>query len=286
MTSEQALADYAYLIKDLKSKRPDLESSPVIALGGSYGGMLSAWFRMKYPNVVTGALAASAPVWQFVTECSSFLTVVTNAFKKADEKCPKVIQSSWEILNEYGKTKQGLKQLKEVFRLCDPLESVKDLKDWLSEIYGDVSMANYPYATNFLSPLPAWPVGVMCANITEGFNKSGGLDPLRVLEGIYKGVNVYQNYTGESKCFDIGTSTPFDINMVSWEYQTCTEFVFPFCSNGVTDMFEVDKWDFKEYSKDCFDKYKTVPRDEWPSIHYGSSYRDIYYFRFKRIEFK
>ena len=53
LNSEQALADYVDLIGYLKSD-PKTKNSPVIIFGGSYGGMLSAWMRMKYPHIVQG----------------------------------------------------------------------------------------------------------------------------------------------------------------------------------------------------------------------------------------
>ena len=49
----QALADYAVLIEKLKHEWESPDSA-VIGFGGSYGGMLAAWFRMKYPNMLDG----------------------------------------------------------------------------------------------------------------------------------------------------------------------------------------------------------------------------------------
>lgn len=105
LSAQQALADYVYLINDLQQqyakKSTIAKKLPVIAFGGSYGGMLSAWLRIKYPYSVTGAIASSAPVWQFqgITPCETFNKIVTDVMKSlGSKKCVETISKSWHIL--------------------------------------------------------------------------------------------------------------------------------------------------------------------------------------------
>ncbi|KOB75120.1 Carboxypeptidase 3 [Operophtera brumata] len=45
LSSRQALADVAGLLKQIKSS-PEFNSSKVVVVGGSYGGNLAAWMRL------------------------------------------------------------------------------------------------------------------------------------------------------------------------------------------------------------------------------------------------
>jgi lysosomal Pro-X carboxypeptidase len=64
LTVDNVLMDYVELLKMIKSQY-GASFKATIAFGGSYGGMLAAWMRMKHPSVVQGALAASAPILYF-----------------------------------------------------------------------------------------------------------------------------------------------------------------------------------------------------------------------------
>jgi lysosomal Pro-X carboxypeptidase len=109
LTTEQAMADYARVILQIKSELQD-ESLPVICFGGSYGGMLAAYFRAKYPHITSGAIAASAPIWTYFFEgynSNSFARIVTKDAEISSDDgavCVKNVRRAFEVIDRIGKT--------------------------------------------------------------------------------------------------------------------------------------------------------------------------------------
>ena len=267
LTAEQALADYAQLIEYLKEKYSGI--SAVIAFGGSYGGMLSAWFRIKYPHVVDGAIAASAPIINFtpVTDCDDFSKVVTADFLSTQhgEQCVKNIRSAWPLITKTAELPDGLKKLSDIFHTCKLLESGDELISWIVGCWGNMAMVDYPHPADFLAPLPAWPVNVTCEQLSKPVEDDD------LLQAMFQAISIYANYTGKATCLDTSITQVGGISDSLWGFQSCTEFVMSFCSNGVTDMFPVQKWDYNGFKKGCQDGFGVTPRPNWLELNFGGS---------------
>jgi lysosomal Pro-X carboxypeptidase len=183
--------------------------------------MLAAWLRQKYPQKFYAAFASSAPVFQFNVNCLSFYKVTTNSFKQTDPVCAELILASWQAINNLSKTRFGIEQLRSIFHLCEDISHIGLFKSWLKEIYVNSAQINYPQASFSDNPLPARPVKVLCSNITSHFeNNNFDADDVSLLKAIYSGINVYLNYTGSEKCFDLYTEgTSDDLVDLAWSYQ-------------------------------------------------------------------
>ncbi|CAM1302547.1 PRCP (predicted) [Pycnogonum litorale] len=269
LTSEQAIADHARLITHLKKSIEGAADSPVIGFGGSYGGMLASWMRIKFPHILDGALASSSPVLQFIglVPCNAYFKSVTIAYRWGGEECPKVIRRSWDIIKDYSRSDEGLAKLRRLFRLCKPLtdDTMEQFMTWLEEGYGDVAMANYPYPNDFLGPLPAWPVKKMCS-----FMSDSSVSDDEILSSVFQAISVYYNFSSsQPDCMDLKFAPISSLGADNWYFQACTEMVQPYCSNGIDTMFEVKTYNLTKVIENCEKTYGVRPRPYMAELMYG-----------------
>ncbi|RWR91112.1 lysosomal Pro-X carboxypeptidase isoform X2 [Cinnamomum micranthum f. kanehirae] len=264
LNSQQALADYAVLIRSLKQNL-SAEASPVVVFGGSYGGMLAAWFRLKYPHIAIGALASSAPILQFedIIPWTSFYDAVSKDYKDASLNCFDVIKGSWDELETLSARNQALVALSRTFRTCKNLQSVYLATNWLWRAFVYTAMVNYPMQANFIMPLPAYPVEQMC-KIIDGFPPEASK-----LTKVFSAASLYYNFSGTEKCFNIENATDAH-GLSGWEWQACTEMVMPM-SRSNESMFPPSTFDYKAFGEQCMMKYGIQPRAHWIITEFGGT---------------
>ncbi|KAH9700236.1 prolylcarboxypeptidase-like protein [Citrus sinensis] len=254
LSSTQALADCAQLITDVK-RNLSAENCPVIAIGGSYGGMLASWLRLKYPHIATGALASSAPILYFddLTPQNGYHVVVTNDFRDVSESCYNTIKQSWSEIDRVAGQTNGLTTLSNIFQTCSPLNSSKELKDHLGMIYVISAQNDNP---------PYNPVSKVCGAI-DGAPK--GTD---ILGKVAAGLNASLLRGGpEAQCNHIIDFTPK--NTSGWTWQTCTEMVMPIGHGENDTMFQGSPFDLNNYTKSCQALFGVTPKPHWITTEFG-----------------
>ena len=95
LSSEQALGDIATFHDYIVNKYHLTDNNKWISFGGSYSGALSAWLRIKYPHLITGAIATSAPV-QPELNFVEYLEVVQASLATAKQgaDCPNAVRAA------------------------------------------------------------------------------------------------------------------------------------------------------------------------------------------------
>lgn len=261
LTAEQAIADYAVLLRELK-RNLSAQDCPVVLFGGSYGGMLAAWMRLKYPHLTVGALASSAPILQFenIVPPETFYDIVSNDFRRESTSCFNTIKESWGALQSMAENADGLIQLTKTFHLCGELKRTQDLSDWLSSAYSYLAMVNYPYPSDFLMSLPGHPIREVCRRIDSA------ADGTSVLDRIFNGVTVYYNYSGTVDCFKLDDDPH---GMSGWQWQACTEMVMPMSSDPKTSMFPTFTFNYTYEQERCMKSYGVKPRGRWITTEFG-----------------
>ncbi|KAI3450648.1 hypothetical protein Pfo_007313 [Paulownia fortunei] len=250
--SAQAIADYAEVLLHVKEQF-SAQKSPIIVIGGSYGGMLASWFRLKYPHIALGALASSAPILYFdkITPQNGYYSIVTKDFKEASHSCYKTILRSWSEIDEVASKPNGLSILSQKFKTCSHLNKSNELKDYLDWIYGYAAQYN-------LQPFDS--VRMVCDGI-DGAPK--GTD---VLGRIFAGV---VSYKGNTTCYDTDEYNIPDETNLGWSWQTCSEMVIPIGRGEKDTMFPAAPFNLHQFIKYCKGLYDVSPRPHWVTTYYG-----------------
>lgn len=210
LSTPQVLADYAQLLPYAFTTnfgvQPGDAQPQVIAIAGSYGAVLAAWMRLKYPNIISGAWISSGPVLSFHgggMPLGAF-DAVTTATMTASGCSLDVVRAGFAAIDNLGGSATTVDTLNTVFNISTAsklganAQDIADLKSWVREGFESLATVNYPYPTGFFKPLPGWPMEQACS-----FLATAGADVTAAATQLYQAVAVFYG-TGEWRACWVG----------------------------------------------------------------------------------
>ena len=286
LSIENTLADYASLLSSIKAER-NASTSPVIAVGGSLAGSLAFWFRVKYPSLVTLALASSAPILGYpsLTSPYGWYRVATDTYTKQSPGCVEMVREAFSTLQ----AESCAKCLSKAFDTCEPIPQ-SELGRAKSEI---ISRVTGSLAANAESsyPLSTSPVVSACSKIEAagGGSSSAAFAPILTTPGNCldllpsssskpllprrrsAGGSSMMLHRGRSSSSVRYPRSGKEALHDAWFYLACTEIIHPIAANNVTDMFPPQSWSIAGLTSECNELFDVTPRPAWMPTLMGMS---------------
>ena len=151
---------------------------------------------------------------------------------------------------------------------------------YISDSIGTMAMVNYPYETNFVNPLPAWPIKAGCAaadavnattfeeyrfaNVSPSFN-------FTYVMKIQAMAKTFYNYNDQYDCLNLAGDPSSGLDGDGWGVQTCNEFPMPMGddpSYGV-GCFTWNNWYKQGFTNECEKQFNMTPKYEWALDYFG-----------------
>ncbi|RLU19036.1 hypothetical protein DMN91_009394 [Ooceraea biroi] len=134
LSSELALADVANFIEQINVGYKFPKGTKWIAFGGSYGGSLAAWMRVKYAHLVHGAVSSSGPLLLEI-DFQEYYVVVENALKEYSQQCVDAVQEGNRQFHILLHHVAGQQKIANIFKLCDPIDPGYTKKVDIANLY-------------------------------------------------------------------------------------------------------------------------------------------------------
>lgn len=219
LSSEQALSDLARLHHFLNEQ---FQSTRWLAFGGSYPGALAAWMKVKYPKLLVGSIASSAPI-RAQSDFREYMQVVGDGYRYfGGGQCYHAIEQAVAAVHALLTQMPGGKQtLQRLFQPCDEM-----LDEWDESVFEGAIMGYFQDISQYnLLHTNAMTVSQVCAMFTSG------KPPLHTLVEFVrlnrKGDCVESKFQGHANAtIETLMDSVFDGEKSSrqWFYQTCNEF--------------------------------------------------------------
>ncbi|XP_075971697.1 putative serine protease K12H4.7 [Anticarsia gemmatalis] len=229
---DQALADLAYFINDLK-KQPRFANSKVILYGGSYAANMVMWFKKRYPHLVLGSVASSGPILAKVN-FHEYLEVVHEAFfLEGGEQCISTIRQGLLDTVAAMQTESGRRSVEQAYRICHQLDY--DNRFDLAYFSG---LITWTFSGAVQGAVPGSLLG-FCNNFNTTLYGNTPMEKIGGFIAAYRGLG-NQCWTIRYEDFIAGYMPP-SISR-AWYYQTCTEYGFFQIAPSSGTAFDPLKW--------------------------------------------
>jgi len=292
LTPQQAMADMVRLTKHFKNElgcalynRKSDKYCPVITVGGSYPGFLSAMLRLVYSDFVDISYASSAPLklYDQSTDQDVYYEIVTNAAEHASKGCAKAVRDTLDDASKLILNAKSIKDAVKSMNMC--VDSIPGYIDNLKTLKEDVMMAiGFSFADY---DMDAYPPGKN-TGIYKGcqvfqhkhhapLEKVGKFFELVGLDTEFE--KEYPTLFGEEEtpCFDLSIFLPDGKNArvttsdwsgsgggndgMMWDFQLCTTLVDPIGFSSKS-MFPQRKWTYAALTDYCQSRWgkEVTPR--------------------------